>query len=96
MDFETTKRVLAALEREGVEYVVVGGVGVNLHGLPRATGRPPSCRSRSPGPGRPTARARYFTFSSRITQESPTQYAPNGGALGVEPGLPWRVTADSS
>ena len=26
-----------ALEREGVEYVLVGGVAVNLHGLSRAT-----------------------------------------------------------
>lgn len=29
--------MLAALEREGVRYVVVGGVAMNLHGLVRAT-----------------------------------------------------------
>lgn len=37
MDFDLTKRVLAALEREQVRYVVFGGVALNLHGLPRAT-----------------------------------------------------------
>ncbi|MBA2541642.1 MAG: nucleotidyl transferase AbiEii/AbiGii toxin family protein, partial [Deltaproteobacteria bacterium] len=31
-------RVLAALETAGVEYVVIGGVAVNFHGLDRATG----------------------------------------------------------
>ncbi|HKY38185.1 MAG TPA: nucleotidyl transferase AbiEii/AbiGii toxin family protein [Polyangiaceae bacterium] len=30
-------RVIASLNREGVDYVVVGGVAVNLHGLVRAT-----------------------------------------------------------
>lgn len=29
--------VLAALEHEGVEYVVIGGAAVNMHGLLRAT-----------------------------------------------------------
>lgn len=29
--------IFRALEREGVEYVLVGGVAVNLHGLSRAT-----------------------------------------------------------
>lgn len=37
MDVDVTRRVLAALEREGVQYVVIGGVALNLHGLPRAT-----------------------------------------------------------
>lgn len=37
MDFEHTKRVLEALEREQVRYVIVGGVALNLLGLPRAT-----------------------------------------------------------
>ncbi|MEO6327013.1 MAG: nucleotidyl transferase AbiEii/AbiGii toxin family protein [Thermoanaerobaculia bacterium] len=37
MDFELTKRVLAALERERVEYLVFGAVAVNLLGLARAT-----------------------------------------------------------
>jgi len=37
MDYETTHRVLAALEREGVRYVIFGGVALNLHGLARAT-----------------------------------------------------------
>lgn len=37
MDFEITKQVLAALEREGVRYVVFGAVAINLLGLARAT-----------------------------------------------------------
>jgi hypothetical protein len=37
VDYDRTKRVLAALEREGVRYVVFGAVALNLHGLPRAT-----------------------------------------------------------
>ena len=37
MDFDSTGRVLAALEREGVRYVVVGAAAINLLGLPRAT-----------------------------------------------------------
>jgi hypothetical protein len=37
MDYDLTKKVLAALEREGVKYVVFGAVALALHGLPRAT-----------------------------------------------------------
>lgn len=37
MNYDATRRVLAALEAEAVEYVVCGGVAVNLLGLPRAT-----------------------------------------------------------
>jgi hypothetical protein len=37
MNYEITKAVLAALEREGVRYVVFGAVALALHGLPRAT-----------------------------------------------------------
>jgi len=37
MEPEVTKRVLAALEREGVQYVVFGAVAINLLGLARAT-----------------------------------------------------------
>ena len=37
MDFEAVKKVLAALEREDVLYVVFGAVAINLLGLPRAT-----------------------------------------------------------
>lgn len=37
MDYDVTRRVLEALERAGVRYVVIGGVALNLHGLPRAT-----------------------------------------------------------
>lgn len=37
MDFDLTKKVLAALEREQVRYVVFGAVALNLLGLPRAT-----------------------------------------------------------
>jgi hypothetical protein len=37
MDFETVQRVLAALEREGVRYVVFGGAALNLLGLARFT-----------------------------------------------------------
>jgi len=37
VDFELTKRVLAALEKERVRYIVFGGVAINLHGLARAT-----------------------------------------------------------
>jgi len=35
--FETTKRVLQAMEREKVEYAIFGAVALNLLGLPRAT-----------------------------------------------------------
>lgn len=35
MDYEATKRVLAALE--GVRYVIVGAAALNLHGLARFT-----------------------------------------------------------
>lgn len=37
MDYELTKRVLAALHAHGVAYKVFGGVALNLHGLSRAT-----------------------------------------------------------
>jgi hypothetical protein len=37
MDYDLTRKVLAALEREGVQYVVFGAVALALHGLPRAT-----------------------------------------------------------
>jgi hypothetical protein len=37
MDYDLTKKVLAALEREGVQYVVFGAVALALHGIPRAT-----------------------------------------------------------
>jgi len=37
MDYDSTQRVLLALEREGVNYVVFGAVALNLHGLARAT-----------------------------------------------------------
>ena len=37
MDAEIIKRVLAAFESRGVEYVIFGAVALNLHGLARAT-----------------------------------------------------------
>jgi hypothetical protein len=37
VDYEQTRKVLSALEREGVEYVIFGGVALNLQGLARAT-----------------------------------------------------------
>lgn len=37
MDYDLTRNVLAALERERVQYVVFGAVALALHGLPRAT-----------------------------------------------------------
>jgi hypothetical protein len=37
MDFETIKRLLVALEREQVRYVIFGAVALNLHGLARFT-----------------------------------------------------------
>ena len=37
MDYESTRRVLAALESEGVRYVVFGAAALNLHGLARFT-----------------------------------------------------------
>ena len=37
MDFEIIKRLLAALEREQVQYVIFGAVALNLHGLARFT-----------------------------------------------------------
>lgn len=35
MDYDLTKKVLAALEAERVEYVVFGAVALALHGLVR-------------------------------------------------------------
>lgn len=40
MDYEIIKRVLAALEREGVRYVVFGAAALNFHGLARFTEDP--------------------------------------------------------
>jgi len=37
VDFDLTKRVLAALETYGVHYAVFGAVALNLHGLARFT-----------------------------------------------------------
>ena len=37
MDFGRFLDVARAFEREGVEYILVGGVAVNLHGLARTT-----------------------------------------------------------
>jgi hypothetical protein len=37
MDFDVTRRILAALEHERAEYIVFGAVALALHGLPRAT-----------------------------------------------------------
>jgi hypothetical protein len=37
MDYDLTKQVLEALEREEVRYVVFGAVAINLQGLARAT-----------------------------------------------------------
>lgn len=37
MDFGKVVAVLRSLDREGVRYVLVGGVAVSLHGLGRAT-----------------------------------------------------------
>ena len=37
MDYDKTREVLAAFEREGVRYVIVGAVALNLQGLARAT-----------------------------------------------------------
>jgi hypothetical protein len=33
MDYETTRAVLAAFEREGLVYAIFGAVALNLHGL---------------------------------------------------------------
>jgi hypothetical protein len=37
LDFEVIRRVLAAFEREGVRYAVLGAAALNLHGLARFT-----------------------------------------------------------
>ena len=37
MDYEAILRVLAALEREGVNYAIFGAAALNLHGLARFT-----------------------------------------------------------
>lgn len=37
MQFERFLSLLRALQREGVEYALVGGVAMNLHGIARAT-----------------------------------------------------------
>jgi hypothetical protein len=37
MDLEVTKKVVAALEREGVRYIIIGGIALNLLGLVRTT-----------------------------------------------------------
>ncbi|HEX8154242.1 MAG TPA: hypothetical protein VF698_14005 [Thermoanaerobaculia bacterium] len=37
MDFDKLREIAAAFNREGVEYILVGGGAVNLHGLVRNT-----------------------------------------------------------
>jgi hypothetical protein len=37
MDFDKLVELVAALNREGAEYIVFGGAAVNLHGVVRAT-----------------------------------------------------------
>jgi hypothetical protein len=37
VDYDQTRKVLAAFEREGVQYVIFGAVALNLQGLARAT-----------------------------------------------------------
>lgn len=37
MDLDDVMKVLASFEKESVEYILVGGVAVNFHGLIRAT-----------------------------------------------------------
>jgi hypothetical protein len=37
MSFEQFVAVIRAFEREGVEYILVGGVAVNIHGIVRTT-----------------------------------------------------------
>lgn len=37
MDFDRLQALLAALEREGVEYAIFGAIALNLHGLARFT-----------------------------------------------------------
>lgn len=37
VDFDKVMALLSALERQGVDYVLVGGVAIGLHGLVRAT-----------------------------------------------------------
>jgi len=37
VDYEATKRVLQAFEREGVRYVIFGAAALNFHGLARFT-----------------------------------------------------------
>ena len=37
MDYELTRKVLAALHAHGVAYKIFGAVALNLHGLARAT-----------------------------------------------------------
>jgi len=37
MELDEALKVLASLEKEGVEYVLVGGAAMNFHGLVRAT-----------------------------------------------------------
>jgi hypothetical protein len=37
LNYDASRKILAAFEEEGVRYLVFGGVAVNLHGLPRFT-----------------------------------------------------------
>jgi hypothetical protein len=37
VNYEASRKILAAFEAEGVRYLVFGGVAMNLHGLPRFT-----------------------------------------------------------
>jgi hypothetical protein len=37
MELEVIKAIFAALARENVQYILVGGVAINVHGLGRAT-----------------------------------------------------------
>jgi hypothetical protein len=37
LNYEASRKIMAAFEEEGVRYLVFGGVAMNLHGLPRFT-----------------------------------------------------------
>jgi hypothetical protein len=74
MSFEP-ERVFEALEREGVRYVVIGGVGAVLHGSPMITSDTDICPARDPDNLQRLARA-LESLGARIRTDSVPEGRP--------------------
>lgn len=97
MDFEKFLALLKALAHEGVDYVLVGGVALNVHGIVRATedvDRSSSSRIPPPAPSRrwafPFACTRPRARSAplpRASANTPTASSA-GSSASARPRLP--------